>query len=126
MVASGIGLVAVVLLLIFAIRDAWLAIMAAFVLLNCWGGLQQARILARVAAAPRRRPGLSQLQNPAACRQFLGLRQMSRRLRHVCHARRLPQLRNHLQHHPLPGMRRGAAPFRLRRNKFLKRILKCA
>ncbi len=54
MVASGIGLVAVVLLLIFAIRDAWLAIMAAFVLLNCWGGLQQARILARVAAAPRR------------------------------------------------------------------------
>jgi len=54
MVASGIGLVAVVLLLIFAIRDAWLAIMAVFVLLNCWGGWQQARILARVAAAPRR------------------------------------------------------------------------
>ncbi len=54
MVASSIGLVAVVLLLIFAIRDAWLAVMAAFVLMNCWGGLQQARVLARVAAAPRR------------------------------------------------------------------------
>ena len=54
MVASVIGLVAVVLLLIFAIRDTWLFIMAAFVLLNCWGGLQQARVLARVAAAPRR------------------------------------------------------------------------
>jgi Zn-dependent protease len=54
LVASGIGLVAVVLLLIFAIRDAWLAIMAAFVLMNCWGGLQQARVLARIAAAPRR------------------------------------------------------------------------
>jgi Zn-dependent protease len=54
MVASSIGLVAVVLLLIFAIRTAWLGIMAVFVLLNCWGGLQQARVLARVAAAPRR------------------------------------------------------------------------
>jgi Zn-dependent protease len=54
MVASGIGLVAVVLLLIFAIRDAWLAVMAAFILLNCWGGWQQARALARVAAAPGR------------------------------------------------------------------------
>jgi Zn-dependent protease len=54
MVAASIGLVAVVLLLVFAIRTAWMAIMAAFVLLNCWGGLQQARALARVAAAPRR------------------------------------------------------------------------
>jgi Zn-dependent protease len=54
LVASGIGLVAVVLLLVFAIRDTWLFIMAAFVLLNCWGGLQQARVLARMAAAPRR------------------------------------------------------------------------
>lgn len=54
MVASVIGLVAIVLLLIFAIRDTWLFIMAAFVLLNCWGGLQQARVLARIAAAPRR------------------------------------------------------------------------
>jgi Zn-dependent protease len=54
LVASGIGLVTVVLLLIFAIRDAWLAVMSVFVLMNCWGGLQQARALARVAAAPRR------------------------------------------------------------------------
>jgi Zn-dependent protease len=54
MVASGIGLVAVVLLLVFAIRGPWLAIMAVFVLMNCWSGLQQARVLAKVAAAPRR------------------------------------------------------------------------
>jgi len=54
MVASGIGIVSVVLLLLFAIRDAWLIIMAIFVLLNCWSGLQQARILARMSAAPRR------------------------------------------------------------------------
>jgi len=54
MVASVIGIVTVVLLLIFAIRTPWLGIMAVFVLLNCWGGFQQARALARVAAAPRR------------------------------------------------------------------------
>ena len=54
MVASGIGFVTVALLLIFAIRSAWLAILAAFALLNCWSGLQQARFLARVTAAPRR------------------------------------------------------------------------
>jgi len=54
MVASVIGLVTIVLLLVFASRDTWLVIMAVFVLLNCWGGLQQARALARVAAAPRR------------------------------------------------------------------------
>ncbi len=54
MVASVIGLVAVVLLLIFAIRDAWLAIMAVFVLMNCWGGFQHARALSKLAAAPRR------------------------------------------------------------------------
>jgi Zn-dependent protease len=54
LVASGIGIVSVVLLLIFAIRDTWLFVMAAFVLLNCWSGWQQARILAKIAAAPRR------------------------------------------------------------------------
>jgi Zn-dependent protease len=58
LVASSIGLVTVVLLVVFAVvegfRDMWLAVMAAFVLLNCWSGLQQARILGRMAAAPRR------------------------------------------------------------------------
>jgi Zn-dependent protease len=58
LVASGIGLAAsgiiIVLLLVYAIHQTWLLIMTAFVLLNCWGGLQQARALAKVAAAPRR------------------------------------------------------------------------
>jgi len=64
MVASVIGLVAVAVLLVFALcsrlsnyfksNEPWLIIMAVFVLLNCWGGLQQARALARLAAAPRR------------------------------------------------------------------------
>jgi Zn-dependent protease len=54
MIASTIGLIAVVGLLVFAIRTPWLGIMAVFALLQCWSGLQQARALARVAAAPRR------------------------------------------------------------------------
>jgi Zn-dependent protease len=54
MVASVIGLIAVVLLFVFAIRTTWLAIMGVFVLMNCWSGLQQARILSRMDAAPRR------------------------------------------------------------------------
>jgi Zn-dependent protease len=54
MVASIIGLVAVVLLLIFTIRSPWLAIMGVFVLMNCWSGFQHARALSQLAAAPRR------------------------------------------------------------------------
>jgi Zn-dependent protease len=53
MIAATIGLVTVVALLIFAIRTPWLGIMAAFALIQCWSGLQQARLLARVEAAPR-------------------------------------------------------------------------
>jgi Zn-dependent protease len=32
----------------------WLGVMAAFILMNCWGGLKQARALARIAKLPRR------------------------------------------------------------------------
>ena len=53
MIASTIGLVSVVLLLVFAIKDLWLGILAVFALIQCWSGLQQARALARLAAAPR-------------------------------------------------------------------------
>jgi Zn-dependent protease len=53
LVASTIGMVAVALLLLFAIRTPWLGIMAAFALIQCWSGLQQARMLGRVEAAPR-------------------------------------------------------------------------
>jgi Zn-dependent protease len=54
LIASTIGLITVVLLLVFAIRTPWLGIMAVFALLQCWSGLQQARVLARIAAAPPR------------------------------------------------------------------------
>jgi Zn-dependent protease len=53
MISSTIGFIAVGLLLIFAIRTPWLIIMGAFVLMNCWGGLRQARVLARMEAAPK-------------------------------------------------------------------------
>lgn len=67
MVASTIGFVGVggmILLAAWAFLKAedagerrsalWLSFMAAFILMNCWGGLRQARALARVARLPRR------------------------------------------------------------------------
>ncbi|MGA2241924.1 MAG: site-2 protease family protein [Verrucomicrobiota bacterium] len=55
LIASSIGFVGVAGLILFAIwaQSFWLGIMAAFILLNCWGGLTQARALAHVANAPR-------------------------------------------------------------------------
>jgi Zn-dependent protease len=48
-----IGVAALILLAIFA-QSLWLGIMAAFILMNCWGGLKQARVLAKLAKIPRR------------------------------------------------------------------------
>ncbi len=55
MVAVVIGFVGVAGLLALALwwQSIWFGIMAAFILMNCWRGLQQARVLARLAAAPR-------------------------------------------------------------------------
>jgi Zn-dependent protease len=53
LIASTIGMIAVGLLLLFAIRTPWLGVMAAFALIQCWSGLQHARQLARIEAAPR-------------------------------------------------------------------------
>jgi Zn-dependent protease len=53
MIASTIGLITVALLLLFAIRSPWLGVIGVFALIQCWSGLQQSRILARLEAAPR-------------------------------------------------------------------------
>jgi hypothetical protein len=62
--ASIIGFIGVAALILlaaisfFAFADKtnsiWLGIMAAFILMNCWGGLKQARALSRIAKIPRR------------------------------------------------------------------------
>jgi Zn-dependent protease len=56
MVAASIGLagVAGLIVLAFWMRSAWFAILAVFLLMNCWGGLRQAQALARFAKLPRR------------------------------------------------------------------------
>jgi len=58
MAASIIGVVAVVALgaigLLMGWLTVWLGIMAAFVLMNCWSGLKQARAMDVIAAAPKR------------------------------------------------------------------------
>jgi Zn-dependent protease len=56
MVATVIGLMGIAGFIAFAAwrHSVWLGILAAFMLLNCWGGLQHARALMRFAKLPRR------------------------------------------------------------------------
>lgn len=56
MVATIIGFVGVAGLIALALwqQSVWFGIMAAFILMNCWRGLQQARALAKMLALPRR------------------------------------------------------------------------
>ena len=56
MIAAVIGFLGVAGLIALAVFNGsvWLGIMGVFILLNCWRGLVQARILARVASLPRR------------------------------------------------------------------------
>lgn len=56
MVAALVGFVGVAGLLGLAVwaQSWWMGVVAAFILLCCWGGLRQAQALARLAEAPRR------------------------------------------------------------------------
>ena len=79
--ASVIGFIGVAGLIGVAIlmQSVWLGIMAAFILMNCWGGLKQARALAKIAKIPRREgfacpscktaPPLGELWRCGQCRQ---------------------------------------------------------
>lgn len=55
-VATIVGFIGIPLFLLFAWwqQSAWLGILSVFLLLNCWGGLQQARALSKIAKLPRR------------------------------------------------------------------------
>ena len=52
-VIGFIGIVAFIPIIIMA-NQMWYYLLAGFAVLNCWGGLMQARALAKVANAPRR------------------------------------------------------------------------
>jgi len=56
MVAAIVGFIGVAGLLAFAVwrRSGWFAILSVFIVINCWGGLQQARALSKLAKLPRR------------------------------------------------------------------------
>lgn len=56
MVATILGLVGVAGFIVLALwrQDLWLGVISVFILMNCWGGLQQARALLRFAKLPRR------------------------------------------------------------------------
>lgn len=53
--ASIIGFIGVAgfIGLAILVRSLWLGVIAGFILMNCWGGLKQARALARIAKLPR-------------------------------------------------------------------------
>ncbi len=57
--ASVIGFIGVAALILLAVlsQNWWLGLVAVFILMNCWGGLNQALALAKIAKIPRR-PGL--------------------------------------------------------------------
>ena len=84
MAASVIGIIGVVGFILFAIYagSVWLGIMAAFILLNCWGGLMR-----------------------AAARPALALRPVQNPLRHLRHRCRLPALRRAIRFDAVPRLR---------------------
>src|ERR1700751_3206235 len=56
MVAAVVGLLGVTgfIVLAYLSKDVWLAAIAVFMLMNCWGGLKQAQALLRMQKLPRR------------------------------------------------------------------------
>jgi Zn-dependent protease len=57
MVATVVGFVGVAGLIALAlwVHSLWFGVLSVFILLNCWRGLQDARVLARLAKLPRRK-----------------------------------------------------------------------
>ena len=56
MIATVLGFVGVIGFIGLAVwsKDVWLGVVAAYMLLNCWGGLKQAQALLKIAKLPRR------------------------------------------------------------------------
>jgi Zn-dependent protease len=56
MVATVIGFVGIAGFIVFAVwnQSLWYGVLAVFLLMNCWSGLQHARALSRLAKLPRR------------------------------------------------------------------------
>jgi hypothetical protein len=56
MAATVLGLLGVAGFIVLALfeRDMWLAAIAVFMLMNCWGGLKHAQALLRMSKLPRR------------------------------------------------------------------------
>ena len=91
LIASIIGFVGVAVLILLPVclfsddrsSGVWFGIMAAFILINCWGGLTHARAwpawpMRRVTTDLPARPA-----NRSTPRRLLGLRQMPENLRYV-------------------------------------------
>jgi Zn-dependent protease len=55
MIATIVGFIGIagMFILAFFSRSVWFGVLAVFLLLNCWGGLQHARVLSQLAKLPR-------------------------------------------------------------------------
>ena len=111
MVATVIGFIGVAGLIALAVwtRSLWFGILSAFILLNCWNGLQHAFALSRFGeAAAASGIRVSFVQDVAAYRQFLGVRAMRECLRHVSNASGVPAMRRAIFCDGMPRLRQGA------------------
>ena len=56
LIVSFVGFAGVAVLVALAVmaRSAWMGVVSAFILMNCWGALRQAQALGRAARVPRR------------------------------------------------------------------------
>ncbi len=81
MVATLLGFVGVAGLIVLALRigSVWFGVLSFFMLVNCWGGLKQSRVMLRLAKLPRRHgfacpwckaaPPMGNFWTCGACRQ---------------------------------------------------------
>ena len=113
MAATVIGFVGVAGLIVLAVaqQSAWLGVISAFILLNCWSGLQHAAgIIALGKVAAPRGFCLPVVQGGAAGGTVLGLRQVPERVRYVSNECRLPELRGAVCRDQVLGVRRAPSP----------------
>ncbi|HUL15307.1 MAG TPA: site-2 protease family protein [Terriglobales bacterium] len=110
LVATVLGFVGVVGLFALALwqQSVWFGILAVFILLNCWNGLNRARALLRLAKSPSpRRFRLPLLQGFSSGRSILDLPQVQNLVRHLSDPGRLPVLFHSVPRHRLPRLRRA-------------------
>jgi len=116
MIATIIGFIGVIGLVAFAFweQSIWIGILCVFILLNCWGGLTQARALIRITKnAATRRVSPVQFAKPLRRRAHCGYAaNVGSLLTHLRHRASVPTVELNFRN-ILPGMRKLANLWRV-------------